>query len=175
MNTWVLGLSIAVALLAAALGIVLFRILSYRRPSAEETIPEFSLSRYQCMTQLMSDDDAQFWGEQQGVSRSVKQRFRRNRRKVFRLYLQELAFDFRQLHRRAREIAAHAPEGNGNLVGSLMRLQVDFWRFMVLIETQLLLDQFGIGSVDSGRLLETIQSLHLAVSRTSSNPGPVMV
>jgi hypothetical protein len=176
MNTWVLGASIAAALIAVSLGILLVRMLGYRRPAAaDEALSEISLSRYQPMAQLMAGDDLQFLSGQPGVTRVQRQRFKRNRRRIFRLYLHELTADFQSLHRKAREIVAESPEGHGALVGSVLRLQVDFWRFLALIELQLVLDQIGVGAVDSRRLLETINALHASVSRASSSPGPVMV
>lgn len=175
MNSWVFTVSVAAAVLAIALGVLLFRMLDYRRPPADEDPPsEFSLSRYQPMVQLMSGDDLQFLSEQPGVTRAQCQSFKRNRRRVFRLYLHELAAEFRILHRQAREIVANSPSGSGRVVGSVLQLQVNFWRFLALIELQLVLDRLGLGTVDSARLLETISVLHAAVSQTS-RPGPVMV
>jgi hypothetical protein len=176
MNTWAISASVGAALLAVALGILLVRMLSYRRPFVgDDPPPEFSLSRYQPMAQLMSGDDLQFLSGQPGVTRVQHQRFKRNRRRVFRLYLRELAADFQLLHRQAREIVAESPQANAASVGSILRLQVDFWRFLALIELQLVLDQMGVGTVDSRRLLETVNALHASVSRASAGPGPVMV
>jgi len=176
MSTWVIGASIAAALLAVALGILLVRMLSYRRPvSSEDIPPEFSLSRYQPMTQIMSGEDAQFLCERPVVSPTTQKRFKRNRRRIFRLYLRELTADFEALHGRAREIVADSPEGNSELIGSLVRLQFDFWRFLTLIEVQLVLDQLGLGTVDSARLLAVANSLHTSVARESGSSGPVMV
>jgi hypothetical protein len=175
MSTWVISASIVAALLAVTLGILLFRILLYRHQIANEEVPEFSLSRYQPMTQLMTGEDVQFFSGQPGVTRGQWQNFKRNRRRIFRLYLRELAADFQCLHRRAREIVAEVPEDHSVLVGSVLRLQVDFWRFLALIEVQLALDGLGLGTVDSRRLLETINALHTAVSGASPNRGPIMV
>lgn len=176
MNSWVFTVSIAAAVMAIALGVLLFRMLDYRRPPAgDDPPPEFSLSRYQPMVQLMSGDDLQFLSEQPGVTRAQCQGFKRNRRRVFRLYLHELAADFRILHRQAREIAANSPSGSRAVIGSVLLLQVDFWRFLALIELQLVLDRLGLGTVDSARLLETINALHAAVSQATPSTGPVLV
>src|SRR4051812_26598091 len=126
MSTWVFSAGIVAALIAVALGILLVRMLSYRRPLSSEDVPaEFSLSRYQPMTQIMADEDAQFLSGQPGVSVTLQKRFKRNRRRVFRLYLRELTADFGALHERAREIAADSPAGNSALIGSLVRMQFD--------------------------------------------------
>jgi hypothetical protein len=176
MNPWVIVASIATTAIAVALAFLLVRTISYRRPATgDDVLPEFSLSRYQPMTQLMAGDDLHFFSQQSGVTRAQQQSFKRNRRRIFRLFLRELADDFHVLHCKAREIVADSPEGSGALIGSLLRLQINFWRFLALVEMQLVLDQIGLGTVDSRRLLETINSLHVSISRASSSPGPIMV
>ena len=176
MSTWVVITSIVAALFAAALGILLIRMLSYRRrPTGENALSDFSLSRYQVMTELISGEDVQFFSGQKGITRSQYRRFKHNRRRIFRLYLRELTADFHVLHGQAREMVADAPKENSHLVGSLFRLQMDFWRFLTMIEVQLVMDRLGLGTVDSRRLLETMNLLQASLAGSSAGSGPVMV
>src|ERR1051326_5337721 len=82
------------------------RLFAYRAASldsldAGET-ESFSLPRYDVMSRLLSGDDLEFLKSQPGYRPKIGARFARDRKKIFRMYLQALAVDFHQLHARAR-------------------------------------------------------------------------
>jgi hypothetical protein len=52
---------------------------------------------------------------------------------------------------------------------------MDFWRFLTMIEVQLVMDRLGLGTVDSRRLLETMNLLQASLAGSSAGSGPVMV
>ena len=129
---------------------------------------EFSLARYEPMARLMSDEDLSFLKAQPGYRPEMGRKFSRERRRIFRLYLQELACDFHRLHARARVIAAGLAAEHAPVVGMLLRQQCRFWCEMAAIEMQLSL---GFGAVDARGLVEAIATMQMEVSRLAA-PSP---
>jgi len=127
----------------------------------------FSLSRYQPMEHLLSEEDFAFLASQPGYEPKIGARWKRKRRRLFRLYLDDLKRDFRRLHIQARVMAAHADAESAELVGILMRQQVMFWRAMAGLELRLALRTAGIGKVDVRPLIELIDAMRVNLARFS--------
>ena len=72
------------------------------------------------MTRLLTGDDLEYLKAQKGYRPEIGEKFRRDRARMFRLYLADLAVDFRSLHAIARELVANAGAENADLVGSLL-------------------------------------------------------
>jgi hypothetical protein len=88
---------------------VLTRMLLRRRSAATLDSGEpadFSLDRYQPMGRLMAEEDLVFLKSQPGYRAEMGVRWKRERRRIFRLYLAELKADFRRLHAHARQLVA---------------------------------------------------------------------
>jgi hypothetical protein len=162
----------AVAFGVAGVALLLGRLHAYRGQDTENK-NGYSPAYYEPMRQLLDPQDVDFLASQPGVGRDQISEFNRNRRKIFRMYLRELAADFRALHRQARELVAASPEKSGDLVEMLLRQQVRFWMGLVAIEMQLAMESAGLGAVNPKRLLETVDALHAAVTHATASPGPV--
>ena len=144
------------------LTIVLVRLLLYRRfESGAPAVEEFSLLRYQPMTRLTSEEDFEFLASQLGYRKEIGARLRRERRRIFRIYLGALAADFRSLHAAARKMAADSPERHADLVGLLVNFQVAFWGRMVLVELRLMMPNARLPKLDIDSLLQPMESLQL--------------
>ena len=128
----------------------------------------FSIFRYQPMEHLLSGDDFAFLSSQPGYTREIGARWKRDRRRIFRLYLDELKRDFRRLHAEARMMAAHAGAESAELVGILLRQQFTFWRAMAGLELQLALRAAGIGNVNVRPLLELLEAMRADLARLSA-------
>jgi hypothetical protein len=124
-----------------------------------------SISRYQPMEHLLSGDDFAFLSSQPGYTEEIGASWKRERRRIFRLYLEELKCDFRRLHAEARRMAANADAESAELVGILMRQQVTFWRAMAGLELRLALRAAGIGKVDIRPLLEDMEAMRANLAR----------
>src|SRR3982074_1379023 len=88
----------------AGLFLLLFRLALRRRRHATwqvEEKAEFSLDRYQPMGRLLGDEDLLFLKSQPGYRPEIGARWKRQRRQIFRFYLNELKGDFRHLHAQA--------------------------------------------------------------------------
>jgi hypothetical protein len=125
---------------------------------------EFSLARYEPMARLMSDEDFDFLKAQPGFGPEIGKKFRRERRRIFRLYLQDLAGDFHRLHERTRAIVASLPAEHSALVGILMRSQIRFWYEMTALELRLRLSC----SVDARPLVDAIGGMYAEINRLAA-------
>jgi hypothetical protein len=170
--TW-LGIAGITALSLA--GFLLSRLRGYR--SASEAEPgddgSFSPARYEPMARLLAEDDFVFLAAQPGYRPEIGTKLRRDRRRIFRLYLRALACDFHRLHAHAREmVAASSQEHHERLVGLLLRQQVTFWRALAAIELRLLAERMGLGKVEIRGLVEVVEAMRLDLARfTPATPG----
>ena len=168
-------LLLMVAAAAGSAAVLVARLMQYRNTPQADDPEVFSLVRYAPMARLLDPADVAFLAAQPGMDAKAVEKFKLERRRVFRLYLRELVADFGLLHRQARELVAVSPDKNADLVENLVRLQVRFWGAVASVELQLALQHLGIGQVDAGRLLDAVDSLHSAVVRATSIPGPIPV
>jgi hypothetical protein len=133
---------------------------------------DFSLSRYEPMARLMSDEDLVFLKAQPGFKPEIGQKFIRERRRIFRLYLRELAGEFHRLHAHARAVVASLPSEHSPLVGMLLRQQLRFWYEMAAVEMRLSLDTMGVGafagSLDAQGLVSAIGRMHEEIGRLAA-------
>jgi len=163
---WVVTVGSIVVVSATIAGIWLRR----RRNREADDFGEsggFSLSRYQPMEHLLSEEDFAFLASQPGYEPKIGARWKRERRRIFRLYLDDLKRDFRRLHIQARVMAANADAESAELVGILMRQQVMFWRAMASLELRLALRTAGIGKVDIRPFIELIEAMRVNLARFS--------
>jgi len=128
---------------------------------------EFSLDRYEPMARLLSEEDLHFIKAQAGYTPEIGKKFNRERRRIFRLYLQELSQDFQRLHAHARVIAASLPEENASLVGKLMHQQLRFRYQMVALDLKVRFAWTGL-SIDVSGLVNAVAAMHAEVSRISA-------
>lgn len=153
----------------------MFRLWSYRSSNVEAGVEdcatsdqaEFALARYEPMARLLSDEDLLFLEAQPGFRPELGRKFSRERRRIFRLYLQELAQDFHRLHAHARVVVASLPADHSPLVGLLMRQQVRFWYEMLAVEARLSFGMLGAGSIHARRLVEAVAAMHAEISRAT--------
>jgi len=113
--------------------------------ASDETV-DFSLDRYQPMGRLMAEEALVFLKSQPGYRAEIGERWKRERRRIFRLYLAELKADFRRLHAHARELVAGSGADSAGLVDVLMKQQVTFLMATTALEFRLALEWIGIGS-----------------------------
>jgi hypothetical protein len=130
---------------------------------------DFCPERYEPMARLLARDDVEFLRESVGARTAA--RWARSRRRIFRLYLRDLASDFGRLHAEARALVAESPEQYTHLVGMLMRQQVTFLRAMAAIEIRLALSPIGLAQVDPRKLIEAIEAMRLELDRSVNFAG----
>jgi hypothetical protein len=129
---------------------------------------DFSLDRYQPMAGLLADDDLVFLQAQPGYRAAMGARWKRERRRLFRLYLQELKSDFRRLHAQAREIVAQSGAESAALVEVLMKQQMMFLRATMALECRLALQVMGIGKVDVAPFMQLIEAMRVDLAQRTT-------
>jgi hypothetical protein len=175
MAAWMaMGLVFAVGLAAATLGILLWiRMSEYRRAPWHGEAPAegFSLARYEPMTRLLDAADLDFLRKEAASSPELAARWERSRRRIFRMYLRDLAADFRRVHEEARALVAESPEKYSALVGVLMRQQLTFWRAMASVELRLALSGVGLGPANVRGLTDAIEAIRVEMVRIAALPA----
>lgn len=150
----------------------MFNLWSDESSRLQEDLPEreaeFSLARYEPMGRLLCNEDLLFLKAQPGYTAEIGRKFSRERRRIFRLYLRELARDFRRLHAHARAAVASLASEHSPLVGMLIRQQVRFWYEMVAIEMRLSLSWAGMGSIDARGLVEALRTMQAEINRLAA-------
>ena len=124
------------------------------------------------MARLLAEEDLIFLAAQPGYRPEMGTKLRRERRRIFRLYLRELARDFRDLHRQARSLVAESPAEHSELVGVLIRQQFMFWGAIGAIELRLAASRWNLATVDVRGLLEAMEAMRLDLARITA-PIPV--
>ena len=151
---------------------VLTRMLLRRRRSSttldSDETAGFSLDRYQSMGRLMAEDDLVFLKSQPGYRAEMGVRWKRERRRIFRIYLAELKADFRKLHAHARELAAGSEADSTALVEVLMKQQFTFMMATTALEFRLALQWIGIGRVDITPLIQLIEAMRLDLAQRTA-------
>ena len=117
------------------------------------------------MAALLADDDLAFLQVQPGYRAAMGARWKRERRRLFRLYLQELKSDFRRLHAQAREMVAQSGAESAGLVEVLMKQQVIFLRATSALEFRLALQAMGIGKVDVAPFMQIIEAMRVDLAQ----------
>jgi hypothetical protein len=155
----------------AGLFLLLFRLALRRRRDAiwhVEEKAEFSLDRYQPMGRLLGEEDLLFLKSQPGYRPEIGARWERDRRKIFRFYLNELKSDFRHLHAQARELVANSDADSAGLVETLMKQQLAFLRVTTALECRLVLQRVGLGKADVAPLMELIDAMRADLAQRTS-------
>ena len=115
------------------------------------------MEHYEPMARLLAREDLEFLRDTVGARTAA--RWARSRRRIFRLYLRDLASDFGSLHAEARALVAESPEQYAHLVAVLMRQQITFLRAMAEIEIRLALSPVGLARVDPRKLIQAIEAM----------------
>jgi hypothetical protein len=136
------------------------------RPQAE-ALPTDS-RRYNVLRRLASGEDLEFLRRLPTCTPELERRFQRDRRRVFRAYLREIAGDFRVLYAQACAMAAVAPQQDPDLIADLLRRRARFWSSLALIEVRLAVSWVGIPSIDLSSLLSTVESVQSTLSQNDA-------
>jgi len=140
-----------------------------RGRSATDQIPNdsdvvFAPERYAVMDTLLQNDDLDFLISQPGYRPEIGARFRKHRRRIFRLYLLDLANDFRALHAQARRLVAVSDAASSALVGMLLKQQAEFWLAVAVLEIRLALHAAGVGRVEVRGLLGLMDTMRIDIA-----------
>ncbi len=167
-----LSLSIAIfcALFAAVALLLGLRRLAHRKP---ETVPDlewcrnFSVAKYRPMERLFVQEDYEFLSAQPGFNREIFRRLQAERRRVFRRYLHALGRDFDRLLAAAKVLLVHAAEDRPDLAKMLVSQRLMFSYALAVVHCRLVLQGFGIGTVDVRPLVGALDALRMELRSIS--------
>jgi hypothetical protein len=166
-----LGWAASAGSLATLFGVIAWMLLRRRRVNAVECADGsvgFKPGNYGPMECLLAEEDFLFLQAQPGYRPEMGARWKRERRRIFRLYLAELKHDFRRLHAEARTLVAHSPADSSDLVGVLMRQQWTFLRATAGLEIHLALEWAGIAKVDAAPLIELLEAMRVDLAHRTA-------
>jgi hypothetical protein len=143
----------------------------YTRSRVEEITPEwlesFSTSTYLPMERLLNRDDFRFLKCQAGYDSSMVRRFRRERIRIFRQYLNRVVVDFNQLHLAARVLIANSAEDQSALLNHLVWLKLRFGAAVVQAECSYLLCRFGSSTISVRGLIARLEEMSAQLNALS--------
>ena len=157
----------AVAL--AFLGRVLWKLHNGSR--LEELDPDwldgFSVSAYQPMQILFCDDDFAFISRQPGFDFTLYKKFRRDRLRIFRQYMNRLIRDYNRLHAAGRMMVAATSLDQSELMGRLIWLKLKFSIAVFQAEANYLMCCAGFRTLAVRALLVHLEELNAQVAAIS--------
>jgi hypothetical protein len=169
--------------LAALGGLALFQLGQYRRAPRrrpeEDGSPgvyqppgvDQAMERYQPMLRLLAGEDANFIRGNTGCPK-IAARWEKSRRRIGRLYLQELAADFHRLHAKARVLVAASPEQYAVLVPILFQQKFVFWRTLAIIELRLALGGWNVPQANIRELVGAVEAVQREFARAAAAVSP---
>lgn len=167
----------ALLLLAAAAFFFLFRRLISRGRESQtdlEWCREFSIAKYRPMERLFLEEDYTFLAAQPGFHPRLHRRLQAERRRIFRHYLRCLSRDFDRLSMSAKLLLLHAPQDRPDLASTLLRQRAVFTYAMATVQCRLVLQSFGIGTVDVRRLVGSLESMRDHLRQLSQRVQPTL-
>ncbi len=130
-------------------------------PPTKAWIDEFSIERYRPMLRLLNDIDPPSLCSHSSVKPKLVWHFRRERCRILRGHLRSLTRDFTRVSAALKLVMTQASGDRPDLAALLVRSQATFAACMVLAHVQLLLYEFGIGTVSVDPLLKVFEGMRL--------------
>jgi hypothetical protein len=173
--TFPIILTLVLAPCAGAAILLLVRRLTSRGAISEcdpDWFATFSIGTYQPMLRLLAEEDYKFFAAQPGITPKAVHQLRRERRRVFRAYLNNLVKDFHRLHLAARMTLIYSPVDRSDLAQTLLRQRAIFMWAVTMVEFRLVLHSLGLGAVDASQLLGALENMRLNVGSLSPVAQP---
>jgi hypothetical protein len=164
----IMGGSVLLLLALLAVRLLRYRDMTDPESQSEMESEEFFATRYEPMARLVTPDDLAFLSSLPGYRSEVGAKLRRDRSRIFRMYLRELADDFHRLHSKARKMVTESQEPHAELVGILIRQQLTFWRAIAFIELRMLAPGAKLPKIDVPGLVETIEAMRSDLARITA-------
>lgn len=130
-------------------------------PLTTEWIEELSIDRYRPMLRLLNQDDIEFMRSQLGFTPKMATEFRIQRCQIFRGYLHHLDNDFKRICMALKILMVQSEWDRPDLASALVRSQMTFAAGMMVVQFQVVLYRYGIGSVDVADLVKLFDGMRL--------------
>lgn len=164
--TIVLFISFALALVAR----IVLKL--HRRCDPEEISPQwlasFSISAYQPMHALLCEEDFSFLSRQPGFDLVLYKKFRRDRLRIFRQYMNRLVTDYNRLHTAARFLIASRSHDQSDAMLRLILLKMNFTAVVCRAEINYLLCCVGFRTLEVRALVVRLEDLSSRLAAIST-------
>jgi hypothetical protein len=130
-------------------------------PVSADWIYELSAARYRPMERLLSGEDCRFLASQPGCDSKMLQRFRSERRRLFRGYLACMRRDFSLVGAALRLLMTYSAQDRPDLAGILFKQQALFAFGMLAVHWHLVLHAWGLGTVDVRALVRALEHMRI--------------
>ncbi len=161
MNLMILMVFSTCAAVGLAVALALRKIASPKQahPITPEWIEELSLDRYKPMLRMLDDADLEALQAEPTFGPAAVAEFRRERARIFRIYLKRLNADFASVCLAVKLIMLQAEVDRPDLGSFLLRSQVRFALGMVLVQIRLAVYELGVGTVDITPLITLFNAM----------------
>ena len=158
--SWVL-LAVCLTVLAGFSGLILMRRRMGSRITATdwEWASEFVVDKYRPMQRLLGEEDYIFLKGQPGCDAAILHTHRKERRRVFRVYLHSLHRDFNRLYWAAKEAVMYSHANEFSLLQMILQQRAAFLWALSLVELRLVLHAAGMGTVDVRPVLGALEAM----------------
>ncbi|HTR36049.1 MAG TPA: hypothetical protein VMH80_09120 [Bryobacteraceae bacterium] len=158
---------VAAVVLAVGFAVIFLALASRRGAEAPTTqwLDEFSVESYAPMERLLSQADIAFLASQAGYRPEIGRRLMRERRRIFKSYLTNLAQDFNQLIALGKLMLVYSHEDRPEFARNLLHQQVRFYCTLCALRLQLALHPVGLGRVDVRSLVASVEAMHIQIEQ----------
>jgi len=169
-----MDLPIIVGLLVAG-GTACLLALLYRNLTSSVRVPDvdigrlnrFSVARYRPMARLFAEEDYAFLAGQRGFNPRIARQLRRERRRVFRSYLNCLKRDFGQFEAAVKVCMIMSRQDRPDLAKALLKRRLVFTYALMVTEWSLALHGLGLGTVDVSRLVGSLDGMRIQLGQAA--------
>jgi len=130
-------------------------------------LSRFSVARYRPMERLFAEEDYEFLTCQRGYHPGIARQLRRQRRRVFRSYLDCLKRDFGQLEAAIKMCMVTSCEDRPDLAKALLKRRLVFTYAVLAVECRLVLCSVGLGKIDVCRLVSSLDGMRTQLGQVA--------
>jgi hypothetical protein len=130
-------------------------------------LSRFSVERYRPMARLFAEEDYEFLADQEGYNTRIARQLRRERRRVFRGYLDCLKRDFGQFEAAIKVCMITSRVDRPDLAKALLKRRLVFTYALMVTEWGLALHGLGLGTVDVSRLVGSLDGMRIQLGQAA--------
>lgn len=119
------------------------------------------------MARLFAEEDYAFLAGQRGFNPRIARQLRRERRRVFRSYLNCLKRDFGQLEAAIKMCMIMSRQDRPDLAKALLKRRLVFTYALMVTEWGLALHSLGLGTVDVSRLVGSLDGMRIQLGQAA--------
>jgi hypothetical protein len=170
----VLGTGLAAVALLIGLAVIVNRLSAPAATAFDaDLVSSFSVAAYRPMERLLAEEDFEFLASLPGFRACMGRALRRERRRIFRVYLRDLSKDFRMLHGQARSLLRDLEQDRPDLVVALVKQSLRFEYGLFLAHASLAFHWAGVEPAPAKQLVRSAEWMHEQLQALMASPMPL--